>query len=70
MGITIDMLELSADSDVTVLASGDGDFDMLIERIKSKYQIKTEVYGVEQLTANSLREATDTFIPIDDSLLL
>ena len=54
VGIAIDILEYAEKSDIVVLASGDGDFDLLLKKIKSKYNTDTEVYGVESLTANSL----------------
>jgi uncharacterized LabA/DUF88 family protein len=64
------MLELAEQVDVIVLASGDGDFDLAIKRIQDRYRISTEVYGVQQLTANSLITATQKFIPIEAELLL
>ncbi|MFL0796423.1 MAG: NYN domain-containing protein [Cellvibrionaceae bacterium] len=70
VGITIDMLECCHDADVVVLASGDGDFDILIEKICSKYGIPVEVYGVKQLTSLSLIQAATTYHAIEDSLLL
>jgi len=70
VGITIDALERAADVDVLVLASGDGDFDMLVERIRAKHGIAVEVYGVEQLAALSLKRAATRFFPIDQALLL
>ncbi len=70
VGITIDMLELAECSDVIVLASGDGDFSILVEKIKSKYGIPVEVYGVKALTSASLIIAASQYHAIEDSLLL
>ena len=70
VGIALDVIECAADSDVIVLASGDGDFDMLLERAQEKYQVETEVYGVPALTSTSLMQAANRFIPIEKSLLL
>ena len=70
VGIAIDMLEYAEESDVMVLASGDGDFDLLLEKIKSKYNTQSEVYGVRNLTAASLISAASKFIPIEGDLLL
>ena len=70
VGITIDIMEYAKKSDVIVLASGDGDFDILIKTIQSLYNNKTEIYGVSELTANSLKTATSNFYPIKDELLL
>ena len=70
VGITLDAMEHAKHADVLVLASGDGDFDMLVERLIKNFGIKVEVYGVEKLTANSLVSAATQYIPIDNELLL
>ena len=70
VGIAIDILEYAEKSDIVVLASGDGDFDLLLKKIKSKYNTDTEVYGVESLTANSLIKEAKLFNPISGNLLL
>jgi uncharacterized LabA/DUF88 family protein len=70
VGITIDVLEAASQVDKVVLLSGDGDFDLLLTKISQKYQTQTLVYGVPQLTANSLLSATDEFIKIEQQLLL
>lgn len=70
VGIAIDILEYAEKSDIVVLASGDGDFDLLLKKIKSKYNTDTEVYGVESLTANSLIKEAKLFNPITCDLLL
>jgi uncharacterized LabA/DUF88 family protein len=70
VGIAIDVLEVAKDVDTIVLLSGDGDFDLLLEKIKKDYAISTEVYGVPALTANSLIDAANIYHPIDEDLLL
>ncbi len=70
VGITIDMLEYAKESDVTVLASGDGDFDLLLAKIRNDYGVFVEVYGVPERTAASLINSASKFIPIKDKLLL
>jgi uncharacterized LabA/DUF88 family protein len=70
VGITLDIIEYAAKSDVIILLSGDGDFDLLMNKVRSNYDAITEVYGVPALTAPSLINATDRFIAIDDKLLL
>ena len=70
VGIAIDILEYAEKSDIVVLASGDGDFDLLLKKIKSNYNTDTEVYGVESLTANSLIKEAKLFNPISGDLLL
>ena len=70
VGITLDVIKYAAQSDVMVLASGDGDFDLLLHRIRQDYGVLAEVYGVRQLTAKSLIDSASKFIAIKDNLLL
>lgn len=70
VGITIDIMEMAENVDEVILLSGDGDFDRLLTHVQKKYQVKTSVYGVLALTANSLINATNEFVPIDESLLV
>lgn len=70
VGITIDVLEESADTDIVVLATGDGDFAPLIERIKIKYGVEVWVISVTSLTAKSLIDAADKHIPINGEMLI
>lgn len=70
VGITLDAMEFAEQSDTVVIVSGDGDFDMLVQRMQSKHQCAVEVYGVEKLTADSLIRSADKFIPITSELLI
>ncbi|MES1189913.1 MAG: NYN domain-containing protein [Steroidobacter sp.] len=70
VGITLDVIEYAPQADVAVLASGDGDFDMLVQKLIDKYRITVEVYGVEKLTAASLIHAASRFVPITEQLLM
>jgi uncharacterized LabA/DUF88 family protein len=70
VGITLDVMELAAQVDVIILLSGDGDFDLLLNKVHHAYGVSTEVYGVPALTAPSLINAAQRFIAIDDKLLL
>lgn len=70
VGIAIDVMEIANDVDTVVLLSGDGDFDLLLKKINSVYAVKTEVYGVPELTANSLINAASLYHPIEKDLLL
>jgi uncharacterized LabA/DUF88 family protein len=70
VGITIDVLETAKDVDTIVLLSGDGDFDLLLEKVKKDYAVSAEVYGVPALTANSLIDAASIYHPVDEDLLL
>jgi uncharacterized LabA/DUF88 family protein len=69
VGITLAVLEYAPDADVVVLASGDGDFDLLVHKIRER-AVSVEVYGVAELTAGSLIRAASRFIPIKEPLLL
>lgn len=70
VGITLDMVEQAERADVITLASGDGDFDLALQRVQKRFGVTTEVYGVKPLTADSLIAATQEFIPIEQELLL
>ena len=70
VGIALDAMEYAEQADVIVLVSGDGDFDLLVQKIRAKHGKKVEVYGVPQLTAASLINAASEFIAIDKGLLL
>ena len=70
VGITLDVLEYAPLADVVVLASGDGDFELLVQKIRGKHSVSVEVYGVADLTAATLIRAADKFVPIRDDLLL
>lgn len=70
VGITLDVIEYAAQVDTLVLASGDGDFDLLVRRAIERYGICVEVYGVEKLTADSLIRSATRFVPIEQSLLI
>ncbi|SFG95984.1 NYN domain-containing protein [Neptunomonas qingdaonensis] len=70
VGITIDVMDLSRGVDTVILLSGDGDFDLLMDKIRNDYHVTAEVYGVPSLTAHSLVEAASVFHPIGDDLLI
>lgn len=70
VGITIDVMETAQHVDTVILLSGDGDFDLLLDKIKTDYGAQTEVYGVASLTANSLINSANIYHSIDENLLL
>lgn len=69
VGIAIDALDYAQNADIVVLVSGDGDFDLLVERLRAKGKT-VEVYGVAKLTSASLANAASEYIPIESDLLL
>lgn len=70
VGITIDALEHTGIADVVVLVSGDGDFDLLLNKLRVDKGKQVELYGVPDLTAASLINEASTYVPINDDLLL
>jgi uncharacterized LabA/DUF88 family protein len=70
VGIAIDVMDKAKDVDTVVLLSGDGDFDLLLEKIKKDYAVSAEVYGVPALTASSLIDAASIYHAIEEDLLL
>ncbi|MDD4913468.1 MAG: NYN domain-containing protein [Methylococcales bacterium] len=70
VGITLDVLDCARQVDRVILLSGDGDFDLLLLKIRQEYGVKTDVYGIDGLTAPSLIRAADRFVPIAHGLLM
>ena len=70
VGIAIDVMETTKDVDTIVLLSGDGDFDLLLEKIIKDHAIRAEVYGVPALTARSLMDSASVYHRIEEDLLL
>ncbi len=70
VGITVDMLEYAKQVDTVVLASGDGDYMSVVEKIINDYKISVEVYGVPGLTSSLLTNAATLFVPIQGKFLL
>jgi uncharacterized LabA/DUF88 family protein len=70
VGITLDMIEFANEVDVAVLASGDGDFDLVVRKLRDNHGVEVEVYGARKLTAATLIQAATRFVPIEGRLLL
>ena len=70
VGIVIDALDIAKQVDTIILLSGDGDFDLLLEKITRDYAVNTEVYGVPALTAKSLIDSAGAYHRIEADLLL
>lgn len=70
VGLALDAMEYAELSDTVILVSGDGDFDLLAQRIIDKRNATVEVYGVKQLTADSLIKSASVFFPIESDLLI
>jgi len=70
VGIAIDVMDIAPKVDKVVLLSGDGDFDLLLKKVRDAYQVTTQVYGVRKLTAQSLIDAADDFVAITENSLI
>lgn len=70
VGITIDVLEIAPKVDKVILLTGDGDFAILLDKIRHSYGVTTEVYGVRALTAKGLIDSATRFHAIGLDLLL
>ena len=70
VGITIDVMEAAPQVDCVILLTGDGDFAILLDKVKQVYDVETEAYGVPQLTAKALIDACSVFHSIEGGLLL
>ncbi|MDG2116665.1 MAG: NYN domain-containing protein [Porticoccaceae bacterium] len=73
VGIAIDMMDAAINQaqpiDRAILLSGDGDFDLLLQRLRAS-GVDSTVYGVPSLTATSLINAATEFRAIEGNLLL
>jgi uncharacterized LabA/DUF88 family protein len=65
--MTLDIMEMLDRLDVVILASGDGDFQRLVEVVQSR-GVRVEVVSVGTSTASQLRNAADKFIDIQGIL--
>ncbi|MBL7004906.1 MAG: NYN domain-containing protein [Gammaproteobacteria bacterium] len=70
VGIAIDVMEIAAKVDQVILLSGDGDFDLLLQKVRDVFQVKTHVFSVHKLTAQSLIDASDEYTHITEKLLI
>lgn len=70
VGITLDAIEYAEQSDNVILVSGDGDFALLVDKLRIKFKCNVEAYGVDKLTAISLIKSVNTFHSIQNELLL
>lgn len=70
VGITIDVLEYAPQCERIIMLTGDGDFSMLIDKIKEKYNVSVDVYGVPTLIAESLISSADNYYPITKEYLI
>ena len=70
VGITIDILESAQEAEKIILLSGDGDFDLLVRKVIDSYGCIVDIYGVKELTANSLIDSASKFYPMSNEFLV
>lgn len=70
VGIALDVYEAASKVDRVILLSGDGDFELLVERVQARFSTKVDVYAVPGLTAQSLIDVSDNYIPIGEEMLI
>ena len=72
VGISVDIMKAAARGDIerVVLLSGDGDFDLLLKSVREDFNLISEVYGVESLTAQSLINSADYYHSIDPTYII
>ncbi|MCZ4294159.1 NYN domain-containing protein [Vibrio sinaloensis] len=70
VGLALDVYETASQVDRVILLTGDGDFDVLVDRIQTRFATKVDVFGVPGLTAQSLIDAADHYIAIDRNLII
>ena len=70
VGITIDILESAQNIEKIILLSGDGDFDLIISKVINSYNCIVDVYGVKELSADSLMNAASNFYSITSKDLI
>ncbi len=70
VGITIDILDSAEKAEKIILLSGDGDFDLLVQKVIDKYGCIVDIYGVKELTADSLIDSATNFHSISNDFLV
>ncbi|MFQ3308243.1 MAG: uncharacterized LabA/DUF88 family protein [Candidatus Nanohaloarchaea archaeon] len=66
VGITVDMIQQAKKLDTVVLVTGDGDFEVVVEHLKSM-GCRVEVMSFGRSSAKEIREAADNFIDMDEN---
>ena len=70
VGITLDVVKAALEVEQVILLSGDGDFSLLLDKIRQDDGVQTHVFGVRSLTARGLIQSSDLFTAIEKPLLL
>lgn len=62
VGMAVDAIRLAPKVDTIVLATGDGDFEPLVNFLKEHFGVQVEVISFGRSTSSKLREACEDFI--------
>ncbi len=65
LGMTVDMIQQAKKVDTVVLVTGDGDFAVLVDHLKSM-GCRVEVMSFGKSSAKEIREAADNFVDMDE----
>lgn len=65
LGMTVDMIQQAKKLDTVVLVTGDGDFSVLVDHLKSM-GCRVEVMSFGRSSAKEIRESATKFIDMDD----
>lgn len=66
VGMSVDMIQQAKKLDTVVLVTGDGDFEVVVEHLKSM-GCRVEVMSFGRSSAKEIREAADNFIDMDEN---
>ena len=66
LGMTVDRIQQAKKLDTIVLVTGDGDFAVLVDHLKSM-GCRVEVMSFGKSSAKEIREAADNFIDMDEN---
>jgi len=67
VGIAVDAIKLSEHVDSLILVTGDGDYIPLVEYLKAKKGIQTEIIGFDKSSSSKLKEIADDFIDLGEN---
>jgi len=66
LGMSVDMVQQAKKLDTIVLVTGDGDFAVLVDHLKSM-GCRVEVMSFGKSSAKEIRESADNFIDMDEN---
>jgi len=66
VGITVDAIRISPSVDTIVLASGDGDFQQLVDYLRNQGK-RVEIIAFGRSASSKLKDSADEFIDIEKS---